>query len=106
MYARKVSMAKKKLQGTARIKALDGLRGTGWVEAKDRDAISKSFQFSNFIEAMGFMTRAAIWSEKLNHHPEWFNVYSKVDVVLTTHDCGGLSDLDIKLAQKMDALSQ
>lgn len=77
----------------------------GWKLQSDRDAISKSFVFANFVEAFGFMTRAALHAEKLNHHPEWLNVYKTVDVTLTTHDCGGLSDLDIKLAKTMDALA-
>lgn len=78
---------------------------SGWAKAADRDAIAKSFKFRNFVEAFGWMTRAAIWAEKLNHHPEWFNVYGTVEVTLTTHDVNGLSDLDVKLAKKMDALA-
>ncbi|MGC5198936.1 4a-hydroxytetrahydrobiopterin dehydratase, partial [Aphanothece microscopica] len=65
----------------------------------------KTFTFRNFVEAWGFMSRAALWAEKLNHHPEWSNVYKTVNVVLTTHDAGGLTDLDVRLASKMDALS-
>lgn len=80
------------------------LLANGWAMAEGRDAIQKSFVFANFVEAFGFMTRAALWAEKLNHHPEWANVYKTVDVTLTTHDTGGLSDLDAKLAKKMDAL--
>ena len=68
------------------------------------NAIAKSFKFKNFIEAFGWMTRVAIWSEKWVHHPEWSNVYNRVDVVLTTHDADGLTALDVKLARKMDAL--
>lgn len=85
--------------------ALDPLLATGWELQPDRDAIRKRFVFRNFVEAFGFMTRAALWAEKLNHHPEWSNVYKTVDVTLTTHDCDGLSDLDLKLAQKMDQLA-
>lgn len=81
------------------------LLGAGWAMVKDRDAIQKSFVFKNFVEAFGFMSRAAIWAEKLNHHPEWFNVYKTVEVTLTTHDTGGLSELDAKLAKKMDQLA-
>ena len=81
------------------------LLANGWAMAEGRDAIQKSFVFANFVEAFGFMTRAALWAEKLNHHPEWANVYKTVDVTLTTHDTGGLSDLDAKLAKKMDALA-
>ena len=79
---------------------------TGWTKDVDRDAISKTFVFKNFVEAFGFMTQAAIWAEKLNHHPEWSNVYKTVEVTLTTHDCNGLSALDAKLGAKMDALAK
>ncbi|WJG10758.1 4a-hydroxytetrahydrobiopterin dehydratase [Aliiglaciecola sp. LCG003] len=65
----------------------------------------KTYKFKSFIRAFGWMSQIAIWAEKLNHHPEWFNVYNKVDVVLTTHDVNGLSDLDFKLANKMDLFS-
>ena len=69
-----------------------------------RDAIRKTFVFKNFVEAFGWMTRAALWAEKWDHHPEWDNVYKTVNVVLTTHDVDGLSALDAKLARKMDSL--
>lgn len=85
--------------------ALDPLFAAGWELQPDRDAIRKRFVFRNFVEAFGFMTRAALWAEKLDHHPEWSNVYKTVDVTLTTHDCDGLSDLDVKLAQKLDQLA-
>ena len=62
----------------------------------------KPKEFANFIEAFSWMTKVAIWAEKLNHHPEWSNVYKKVEVFLTTHDCGGISDLDLQMAKKMD----
>lgn len=81
------------------------LLANGWAMAEEREALEKSFVFANFVEAFGFMTRAALWAEKLNHHPEWSNVYKTVDVTLTTHDTGGLSVLDAKLAKKMDALA-
>ena len=81
------------------------LLAAGWQMVEGRDAIQKTYVFKNFIEAFGFMTRAALWAEKWNHHPEWSNVYKTVDVVLTTHDVGGLSDLDDKLARKMDQLA-
>lgn len=77
----------------------------GWSVDDTGNAIKKTYQFSNFVEAFGFMTRAALWAEKMNHHPEWFNVYKTVEVRLTTHDAGGLSMLDVKLAKKMDALA-
>jgi len=81
------------------------LKEAGWTPVEGRDAVIKTFTFANFIEAWGFMSRAAIWAEKLNHHPEWFNVFKTVEVTLSTHDIGGLSDLDLKLAQKMDKLA-
>ena len=93
-----------KLAGDARKAALAKL--AGWSEVKDRDAISKTFVFRDFNEAFGFMTRAALMAEKLDHHPEWFNVYKTVTVTLSTHDAGGLTELDIKLAEAMNALAQ
>ena len=84
---------------------LSPLLQNGWAMVDSRDAITKSFEFSNFVEAFGFMTRAALWAEKWNHHPEWFNVYKTVDVTLSSHDSGGLTERDIKLARKLDALA-
>ena len=84
--------------------ACDKHLANGWSMVEGRDAIKKTFKFKNFIEAFGFMTRAAIWAEKYKHHPEWSNVYNTVDVTLTTHDTGGLSELDDKLATKLDSL--
>ena len=84
---------------------LEPLIESGWVLEEGRDAIRKEFKFKNFVDAFGFMTRAGIWAEKWNHHPEWSNVYNRVDVVLITHDVDGLSELDVKLAKKMDALA-
>ncbi|MEM6887513.1 MAG: 4a-hydroxytetrahydrobiopterin dehydratase [Pseudomonadota bacterium] len=81
------------------------LLAMGWEMVEGRDALKKTYVFGNFVEAFGWMTQTAIWAEKLNHHPEWDNVYKTVNVVLTTHDTGGLSELDGKLAQKMDALA-
>jgi len=92
-----------KLAGDARKAALARL--AGWSEVKDRDAISRTFAFRDFNEAFGFMTRAALVAEKLDHHPEWFNVYKTVTVTLSTHDAGGLTELDIKLAETMDRLA-
>jgi 4a-hydroxytetrahydrobiopterin dehydratase len=77
----------------------------GWSMADGRDAITKTYHFANFIDAFGFMTRAAIWAEKWNHHTEWTNIYKTVVVTLTTHDAGGLSALDAKLGEKMDKLA-
>ncbi len=84
---------------------LDPLLAAGWSMVEGRDAIEKEFVFANFIEAFGFMSRVAIVAEKLDHHPEWFNVYKTVKVTLSTHDIGGLSDLDVKLAKRMDKLA-
>jgi 4a-hydroxytetrahydrobiopterin dehydratase len=84
---------------------LPPLGETGWGAVPDRDAIRKVWKFRNFSEAWGFMSRAALVAEKLNHHPEWRNVYNVVDVTLSTHDCHGLSALDITLAQAMDKLA-
>ena len=78
----------------------------GWRLAEGRDAIQKTFKFKDFNEAFGFMTRAALVAERMNHHPEWFNVWNRVDVTLSTHDAGGLTELDIKLAAAMDKLAQ
>jgi 4a-hydroxytetrahydrobiopterin dehydratase len=81
---------------------LPGLDTSGWRALAGRDAIRKVWKFKNFVEAWGFMTRAALTAEKMNHHPEWKNVYNVVDVTLSTHDAHGLTQLDIKLAQAMD----
>jgi len=81
-------------------KALESL--DGWAKAVDRPAIWKNFRFKDFNEAWGFMTRVALLAEKMDHHPEWFNVYNKVEVVLTTHDADGVSERDIKMAGEMD----
>ena len=78
------------------------LLSAGWAMVDGRDAVKKSFAFKNFVEAFGWMTKVALRAEKLNHHPEWFNVYKRVDVVLSTHDAGGLTELDLKLARAMD----
>jgi 4a-hydroxytetrahydrobiopterin dehydratase len=92
-----------KLTGDARKTALAKL--PGWSEVKDRDAITKTFVFRDFNEAFGFMTRSALIAEKLDHHPEWFNVYKTVTVTLSTHDAGGLTERDIKLAEAMNRLA-
>jgi 4a-hydroxytetrahydrobiopterin dehydratase len=92
-----------KLVGDARKTALGKL--AGWKEVEGRDAIVKTFTFKDFNAAFGFMTRAALVAEKLDHHPEWFNVYKTVTVTLSTHDAGGLTGRDIELAQAMDRLA-
>ncbi|WP_424932240.1 4a-hydroxytetrahydrobiopterin dehydratase [Amaricoccus macauensis] len=94
-----------KLSDTERAEALPPLHDTRWEMVEGRDALQKTYQFRNFVEAFGFMTRTALWAEKWNHHPEWFNVYKTVEVTLSTHDAGGLTELDLKLARKMDALA-
>ena len=76
-----------------------------WQMVKDRDAIQRSFKFKNFSEAWGFMARVALLAESQGHHPEWFNVYNKVEVTLSTHDAGGVTELDVKLAEAMDKLA-
>ena len=86
--------------------ALAPLLEAGWTMAEGRDAIRKDYAFRNFVEAFGWMTRAALHAEKLNHHPEWRNVWNRVEVTLTTHDCDGLSELDVRLAKRMDSLAE
>lgn len=90
------------LSTTERTSALADL--PNWVLSEDNKSIRRRFIFKNFIQAFGFMTSAALEAEKLNHHPNWSNVYKTVDVTLTTHDADGLTELDMKLAKKMDAL--
>ena len=92
-----------KLVGAARQTALHQLHG--WAEVEDRDAIRKSYHFSTFSEAWGFLSRIALAAEKMDHHPEIFNVYNRVEIILSTHDAGGLSELDIKLAQAIDEIA-
>jgi len=75
----------------------------GWSAAEGRDAITKTFKFADFNAAFGWMTRVALAAEKLDHHPEWFNVYSRVEVLLATHDADGVTELDVQLAKMMDA---
>src|SRR6516165_4000967 len=99
---RSAAMAEK-LSGETRKTALARLKG--WREVAGRDAISKKFVFKDFSEAFGFMARAALVAEKLDHHPEWSNVYKTVDVTLSTHDTGGLTELDVRLAEAMDKLA-
>jgi 4a-hydroxytetrahydrobiopterin dehydratase len=84
---------------------LPALGQTGWGAVPGRDAIRKIWKFRTFSEAWGFMTRAALAAEKLNHHPEWSNKYNVVDVTLITHDCNGLSELDIALAIRLDKIA-
>ena len=91
-----------KLTAEERNAQLDPLFTSGWTSVEDRDAITKMFSFKNFNEAFGFMTRVAMLAEKMNHHPEWSNVYNKVDVTLTSHDVQGISQRDVRMAKFMD----
>ena len=91
-----------KLTAEERAVALKEL--AGWQPVDGRDAIQRSFKFKNFNEAWGFMTRVALMAEKSDHHPEWFNVYNRVDILLTTHDCNGLSARDVALARAVNKL--
>ncbi len=94
------------LTDTERAEHLTALGDTGWGAVEGRDAIRKVWKFRSFSQAWGFMSRAALSAEKLNHHPEWSNKYNVVDVTLTTHDCHGLSDLDLALARLMDKFAE
>jgi len=92
-----------RLVGAARHEALRELHG--WSEVVDRDAIRKTFHFENFGEAWGFMSRIALLAEKMDHHPEWFNVYNRVEITLASHDVEGVSQRDVKLARAIDELA-
>ncbi|WP_421693150.1 4a-hydroxytetrahydrobiopterin dehydratase [Aestuariivirga sp.] len=96
-------MTDKPLVGVERAKALHEL--DGWAEAKGRDAITKTYQFKSFSQAWGFMSRVALYAEKTDHHPEWANVYGRVEVTLSTHTAGGVTEKDVALARKMEALA-
>ncbi|XP_043535101.1 pterin-4-alpha-carbinolamine dehydratase [Chiloscyllium plagiosum] len=87
-----------RLSAEQREQLLPNLQAVGWSDVEGRDAIYKEFVFKNFNQAFGFMTKVALQAEKMDHHPEWFNVYNKVHITLSTHDCGGLSERDIKMA--------
>lgn len=97
-------MAAEKLSTTEIAKRLQEL--DGWVLSDDALSIRKTFRFGNFVEAFGFMTKCAIHAEKLDHHPEWSNVYKTVEVKLTTHSAKGLTELDFKLAGKMEKAAE
>jgi 4a-hydroxytetrahydrobiopterin dehydratase len=93
-----------RLSADARKAALKAL--SDWSEVAGRDAIARTFTFRDFNEAFGFMTRVALAAEKADHHPEWRNVYKTVEVVLATHDAGGVTERDIRLAEAMDAVAK
>jgi 4a-hydroxytetrahydrobiopterin dehydratase len=92
-----------RLVGAGRHEALRELHG--WAEVVDRDAIRKTFHFHDFSEAWGFMSRVALMAEKMDHHPEWLNVYNRVEIVLASHDVEGVSARDVKLAHAIDAIA-
>ncbi len=93
----------KKLTDSERQAAMQEL--AGWTALEGRDAITRSFSFADFNAAFGFMSRVAMMAEKLDHHPEWFNVYNRVEVTLSTHDAGGLTGLDVSLARFMNEIA-
>jgi 4a-hydroxytetrahydrobiopterin dehydratase len=92
-----------RLVGAARKAAIRELHG--WTEVEDRDAIRKTYHFGTFVEAWGFMSQVALIAEKMEHHPEWFNVFNRVEIILTTHDAGGLSVQDVRFAHAVDELA-
>jgi len=94
-----------KLTEAERDEKLAPLLEAGWKLVDGRDAITRTYIFGNFVEAFGWMTKVAFWAEKLDHHPEWSNVFKTVTVTLSTHDAGGLTEKDTKLAAKMDRLA-
>lgn len=96
-------MPRSKLDLTERADLLPQL--TGWTLVEGRDAVRTTYQFKDFSEAWGFMNRAALVAERMDHHPEWFNVYRTVEVTLSTHDAGGLTKLDVELARAMNAIA-
>jgi 4a-hydroxytetrahydrobiopterin dehydratase len=93
----------KTLTSEERAAALAELKG--WSTVEGRDAITRSFKFKTFNEAFGFMTRVALVAEKMDHHPEWSNVYNAVEVLLSSHDAGGLTERDVKLANAIDTIA-
>ena len=94
-------MTPRLLVGAERARLQQGL--SGWMEAKGRDAITKTYQFKSFSQAWAWMSRVALYAEKMDHHPEWFNVYGRVEVTLATHSAGGVTELDIAFAKKMNS---
>ena len=90
-----------KIEVTNKLKRL-----SGWKLVKGRNAITKTFRFKNFTEAFGWMTSMAFYAEKKDHHPEWFNVYNTVEVILSTHDAGGVTNLDLDMAREMNRTSK
>ncbi|POM62424.1 Pterin-4-alpha-carbinolamine dehydratase [Phytophthora palmivora] len=105
LLQRNVSTIPTRLTESERTAALQQIT-SAWQVVPNRDAIHRSFEFRDFNEAWGFMNRTALLAEQMGHHPEWFNVYNRVDVTLSTHDCGGLSQNDIKMAIAMNSYAQ
>ena len=101
-FCHKSTKLSKTLNEEERNQYLTALQENGWKLLEDNDALSKNFLFTNFNTAFGFITNVALQAEKLNHHPEWFNVYNKVRITLTTHDVGGLSIKDVNFANFID----
>ncbi len=95
-----------RLSSEDRAKELPALAANGWQAVPGRDALRKVWRFTGFSAAWGFMSRAALTAEQMDHHPEWTNRYDIVDVTLTTHDCGGLSALDVRMAHALDRLAE
>jgi len=106
-FAKMASTATRvKLVGEDRNTKLSELKQAGWTEVADRDAIYKEFVFKNFNQAFGVMARVALLAEKMDHHPEWFNVYNKLQVTLSTHDVGGVSDSDVQMAKFIETAAE
>ncbi len=101
----KTSCGATKLSDQAKEEQLENFQKYGWKIIEDRDAIFKELKFKSFNQAFGFMTRVAMKAEQMDHHPEWFNVYNKVNITLTTHACDGLSDKDVELAKFIDKVA-
>ena len=107
LYSVQASSPKRvKLSEEDRTEKLQDLLSSGWEMVEGRDAIKRSLQFKDFNEAFGFMARVALKAEQMNHHPEWFNVYNRVDVTLSTHDCQGLSQRDVTMATFINEVAQ
>ncbi|SFR01659.1 4a-hydroxytetrahydrobiopterin dehydratase [Poseidonocella sedimentorum] len=98
-------MTKDQLTEADRAEALPELLAAGWTMAEDRDALQRRFAFKDFRAAFGWMTQVALLAEKFNHHPEWSNTYNRVEITLTSHDVGGLSQRDVTFARKIDAIA-
>lgn len=94
-----------KIGAAAALSQLNEAQLEGWAAVSGKDAIGKTFRFADFNAAFGFMTRVALRADKVDHHPEWFNVYNRVEVVLTTHDCDGVSERDLAMARFMDGIA-